>query len=108
MAYRPDRSAAAVIFQTKAGSYDDGTIASFLDELHDFLDGDMVTLLWDGLPSHRSRTMQAYTRANRDWLIVEPLPAYAPDLNPVEAHSGAARIGADLAFAFLRHTRLSL
>ena len=135
VAYRPDRSAAAVVFQTKAGAYNDETIASFMDELHDFLGGDKVTLVWDGLPSHRSRTMQAYVRANRDWLVVERLPAYAPELNPVEAlwgnlkgtelanlcvetieqteriaHSGAVRIGHDagLAFAFLHHTGLSL
>jgi putative transposase len=28
--------------------------------------------------------MRAYLRRQRSWLTVEPLPAYAPDLNPVE------------------------
>ncbi len=43
-----------------------------------------VILLWDGLPAHRSaRTRHALAR-HRDWLTVEPLPAYAPELNPVE------------------------
>jgi putative transposase len=29
--------------------------------------------------------MQAFLRRQRHWLVVEPLPTYAPDLNPVEA-----------------------
>lgn len=28
--------------------------------------------------------MQAYLRAQRVWLTVEPLPGYAPELNPAE------------------------
>jgi putative transposase len=28
--------------------------------------------------------MAAWLRRQRSWLLVEPLPAYAPDLNPVE------------------------
>jgi hypothetical protein len=40
--------------------------------------------VWDGLPAHRSHAMGAWLRRQRSWLVVEPLPAYAPDLNPVE------------------------
>jgi transposase len=29
--------------------------------------------------------MGAWLRRQRSWLVVEPLPGYAPDLNPVEA-----------------------
>jgi hypothetical protein len=29
--------------------------------------------------------MRAWLRCQRSWLVVEPLPAYAPELNPVEA-----------------------
>jgi transposase len=39
----------------------------------------------DGLPAHRSRAMAAWLRRQRSWLVVEPLPGYAPELNPVEA-----------------------
>jgi DDE superfamily endonuclease len=46
--------------------------------------GEKATLLWDGLPVHRSRAMLAWLRAQRSWLVVERLPAYAPELNPVE------------------------
>jgi transposase len=28
--------------------------------------------------------MQAWLRRQQPWLVVEPLPAYAPELNPVE------------------------
>lgn len=43
-----------------------------------------VVLLWDRLPAHRSRyTAQALAR-QRSWLTVEWLPAYAPELNPLE------------------------
>jgi transposase len=135
LAYRADGSEAAVVFQTRPGAYNDASIAEFLTELHHFLGGDKVTLCWDGLPSHRSRAMSAFIAANRNWLVVERLPAYAPDLNPVEglwgnlkggelanlcadtiehtegiAHAAASRVGndADLAFAFLRQTGLSL
>jgi transposase len=41
--------------------------------------------VWDGLPAHRSRVMRAWLRCQRHWLVVEPLAAYAPELNPVEA-----------------------
>jgi NAD(P)-dependent dehydrogenase (short-subunit alcohol dehydrogenase family) len=34
---------------------------------------------------HRSRAMQAFVASQRRWLVVERLPAYAPELNPVEA-----------------------
>jgi transposase len=35
--------------------------------------------------AHRSRAMRAWLRRQRSWLVVERLPAYAPELNPVEA-----------------------
>jgi transposase len=36
------------------------------------------------LPAHRSKLMRAWLGRQRSWLVVEPLPAYAPELNPVE------------------------
>jgi hypothetical protein len=35
------------------------------------------------LPAHRSTLMHAWLRQG-SWLVVESLPAYAPELNPVE------------------------
>lgn len=43
-----------------------------------------VLLLWDGAPIHRSRIVSAYLHTQTHWLHVERLPAYAPELNPVE------------------------
>jgi transposase len=43
-----------------------------------------VILIWDGLQAHRSHEVQDYYQANRSWLTIERLPAYAPELNPVE------------------------
>ena len=49
-----------------------------------FLAGEKATLIWDGLPAHRSRKMHAWLGQQRSWLVVERLPTYAPELNPVE------------------------
>lgn len=43
-----------------------------------------VILLWDRLPAHRSRLVQQAVQTCRAWLHTEWLPAYAPELNPVE------------------------
>jgi transposase len=43
-----------------------------------------LLVIWDGLPSHRSRTVKDYLAAHKGKLAVEFLPAYAPELNPVE------------------------
>jgi DDE superfamily endonuclease len=99
------------------------------------LGGQKATLLWDGLPAHRSLAMRAWLRRQRSWLVVEPLPGYAPDLNSVEAlwsslkgvelanlagdtlgeviaaaERGVQRIRDThhLAYSFLRHCGLSL
>jgi putative transposase len=135
LAYAHDRSDAGIVFHTRPGAYNDESLIEFLQALHTELDGAKVTLIWDGLPSHRSRNMHAYTASQRRWLVVERLPAYAPDLNPVEclwgnvkgaelanlcadtieetaeaAQAGIERIRDDshLAFAFLRQCGLSL
>ena len=55
-----------------------------MGELRRFLGGEKATLLWDGLPAHRSRAMRTWLNHQRFWLVVERLPAYAPELNPVE------------------------
>jgi transposase len=40
-------------------------------------------VVWDGLNTHTSRAMRELIGA-RCWLTVFQLPAYAPELNPVE------------------------
>jgi DDE superfamily endonuclease len=104
-------------------------------ELRWFLGGEKATLLWDGLPSHRSNAMRAWLATQRRWLVMERLPAYAPELNPVEglwsslkaielanltsptlaevidqAYRGIQRVRRTprLAYSFLRHAGLSV
>jgi transposase len=116
-------------------AYDTDTLIGALEQLRRFLGGQKATLVWDGLPAHRSRAMRAWLRRQRSWLVVEPLPGYAPELNPVEplwaslkevelanlagdslddviaaAERGIQRIRRTphLAFSFLRHCGLSL
>jgi transposase len=94
-----------------------------------------VLLIWDGLPSQRSRRMLEWVASQRDWLRIERLPGYAPDVNPIElvwgnlkatelanlcsdsigdvaniADDGLDRIGSDaaLCLSFLRHAGLRL
>jgi putative transposase len=57
--------------------------ARLLDAAHHQLGGPIV-LVWDNLNTHTSRAM-AELIAARLWLTVYQLPAYAPELNPVEA-----------------------
>jgi DDE superfamily endonuclease len=135
LAYAPDGTDAKLMFSMRAGSYNDDAIIEFLIELHDHLDGAKATVIWDGLMSHRSKKMVAFVKSQRRWLVVERLPPYGHDLNPIEqvwgnlkgnelanlcpdtigeaavhANAGLSRIDGDasLCFAFLRHTGLSL
>jgi transposase len=126
---------AALAFHHQVDAYDTDSLIGALGELRGFLGGQKATMLWDGLPAHRSKLMRAWLRRQRSWLVVEPLPGYAPDLNPVEAlwsnlkgeelanlaadtlkevtaavEQGIQRIRSThwLAYSFLRHCGLSL
>jgi putative transposase len=57
--------------------------ASLLDAARQQLGGPLV-LVWDNLNTHVSKAMKELITA-RDWLTVYQLPAYAPELNPVES-----------------------
>jgi transposase len=135
LVYEPDGSDAHLVFQLRPGAYNDDLLIEFLTDLHQLEQDRSVVLVWDGLPSHRSRHMTEWVASQRDWLSIEPLPGYAPDLNPIEqvwgslksielanlcrdtigevadvAEDGLDRISSDasLCFAFLRHCRLKL
>jgi transposase len=43
-----------------------------------------LILVWDNLNAHISAVMTTLLQPHPDWLTVVRLPAYAPDLNPVE------------------------
>jgi transposase len=58
-------------------------VIEFLTHLLAHLPGRLL-VIWDGLPAHRSRLVQHWVAAQRARLELERLPAYAPELNPVE------------------------
>jgi hypothetical protein len=84
LGYRPDATAARLCFHLQQPSYNTDTLIGVLDQLETFYTGQRVVLIWDGLSSHWSTRMRAYLDSQRDWLRAERLPAYAPELNPVE------------------------
>jgi DDE superfamily endonuclease len=71
-------------FHVQKDSYNTQTLIGVLEQLGRFYAGQQVVLLWDGLGAHWSHDMQAWLATQQDWLQVERLPAYAPELNPVE------------------------
>ena len=75
---------AAVCFHHQDHPYNTDTLIGALGQLRAFLGGQKATLLWDGLPAHRSLAMRAWLGRQRSWLVTERLPGYAPELNPVE------------------------
>jgi hypothetical protein len=79
-----DGGGCQLAFHVQPGSYNTDSLIGVLGELRRFLGGQKATLLWDGLPAHRSNLMKAWIASQRHWLVVERLPAYAPELNPVE------------------------
>ena len=52
-----DRSAGVRGASRPRGNYDTDTLIEVLGELRRFLGGKKATLLWDGLPAHRSTAM---------------------------------------------------
>jgi DDE superfamily endonuclease len=83
--YRPDGSDARLAFHLREGAYDTDQLIGVVAALQRLLGGDWpVVVVWDNLPAHTSLAMRAWLADQLAWLQVEYLPAYAPDLNPVE------------------------
>jgi DDE superfamily endonuclease len=122
-------------FHLQPASYDTTTLIGVVEQLKAFYAGERVVLVWDGLGAHWSRGMRAWLATQNHWLTVERLPAYAPELNPVEglwanlkavelanfagealvevadaAEQGIHRVCGDqqLVWSFLAHTGLTL
>jgi transposase len=132
LAYRWDGRRSNFVFRTQAGNFNAEGIVGFLRALKRHFRGRRVILLWDRLPGHKAGKTQEYLRTQRHWLRMEWLPAYAPDLNPVELVWGHGKgdlanqliddlddvseawrralraVSHPLASAFLRHAGLSL
>jgi transposase len=133
--YRWDGERARLYVSLRPGSYTEESLIDVLKDLHRHFRGGKVILIWDGLSGHRSKLMREHLDRQSSWLTAERLPAYAPDLNPVEgvwanlkgrelanrcdleiaATVAAAKVGIarvrgnqQLLFSFLAHTGLSL
>lgn len=91
----PEDHACELLLYVQEQAITKEAIVAYLAALGEHL-GQAVVVLWDGLPSHRSKLVQAYLAANRDWLSVERFPGYAPELNPQE-YVWSALKGKDLA-----------
>jgi hypothetical protein len=96
LGYRPDGTKARLCFHLQQDAYDTDSLIGVLEQLKGFYAGHRVVLVWDGLSAHWSYKMRAYLDAQHHWLRVERLPAYAPQLNPVE-YLWANLKGAELA-----------
>ena len=88
LAFRWDGKRTRLLFRIVPDSYTDEKLISFLSELRKECHRRRIILIWDGLPSHRSRRMQQYLHTQQRHLTVVRLPPYAPDLNPVEFARG--------------------
>lgn len=58
-------------------------IVVFLKHLLKCVPGPLL-IVWDGLPAHRAKIVNDYLATLEGRIAVERLPAYAPELNPVE------------------------
>jgi hypothetical protein len=64
-------------------SMSEADYAELITAAHHQLHAPLI-LARDNLNTHVSAAMRTFTEAHRDWLTAVQLPAYAPDLNPVE------------------------
>jgi hypothetical protein len=85
IAYRWDGKRGQLFFRIVSDSYNDIKLIEFLTQLRKETRRKKLILIWDGLPSHRSRVMTNYLDMQRKRLSVMRLPAYAPEMNPVES-----------------------
>lgn len=69
-----------------AGAMNSEKVIAGLEHFRRHLPGRWL-LIWDGAGTHRSKATQAYLAAHPE-ISVEPLPAYAPEVNPEELCHG--------------------
>lgn len=70
-------------FRLFPGSIKAPQVIEFLTHLRGHITGRLI-IIWDGLPAHRSRLVREFVAAQSGAMELEFLPAYAPELNPVE------------------------
>jgi transposase len=70
-------------FRLFPGTIKSAQLIEFLSALHQTI-GRRLLVIWDGLAAHRSRAVRAFIDRLNGAIQLERLPAYAPELNPVE------------------------
>jgi transposase len=70
-------------FRLFPGAIRSPQVVQFLAHLLRHLDCQLL-VVWDGASTHRSRVVWDFVRQQQGRLWLEFLPAYAPELNPVE------------------------
>ena len=70
-------------FKLIPGAFNGARVIEFLRQLRRQIKRRLL-VIWDGLPAHRSRVVRDYVDSTQGAIQIEPLPAYAPELNPVE------------------------
>jgi transposase len=82
-------------FQIHSGAIKSPQVIDFLKALLRHLPGPLL-ILWDGAAIHRSQAVKEFAASTEGRLALASLPAYAPELNPVEylwAHLKEHEIG---------------
>jgi transposase len=82
IAYHRRSGRARLLLLFQRGAVRSAGVLRFLRHLRRHVQSPVV-LLWDGLKAHHSAEVRAWIE-QQTWLTVERLPAYAPELNPVE------------------------
>jgi transposase len=98
VAWRPDQDYTRLFLSLRPGALATEDAVEFLRNLRRHLRGPVV-VIWDGLPAHRSRAVAAFAKTQSHWLRLERLPAYAPELNPVEYFWANLKNGATANYA---------
>ncbi len=70
-------------FRLYPGSVRSPQVVNFLQALLRHISGPLL-IVWDRLAAHRSSMVRDFIAGQGDRLWMEYLPAYAPELNPVE------------------------
>lgn len=70
-------------FEAMKGTVNADRFVVFLKEVRKHIRGKLILVI-DNLRVHKSKIVIAYLKNQKDWLKVEFLPPYAPELNPVE------------------------
>ena len=70
-------------FRLYPGSIRSAQVVEFLSHLMRHIHSNLL-VIWDGVPTHRSRLVKEFVAQQNGRIELESLPAYAPELNPVE------------------------